>query len=72
MDPIVMTKVTSGAAYVSSGATLYFGLTMNELGVAVGIVATIVTVIMNWYFKREHLKIARQQLDLKISVGEGE
>lgn len=72
MEPIVMTKVTSGAAYTSSGLTLYWGLTMNELGVAVGIGATIVTLIMNWYFKREHLKIARQQLDRKIAVGEGE
>lgn len=48
------------ATYVSAGGTVYFGLTLNEIGVIVGIIATIVTLGMNWWFKREHLRIAQK------------
>lgn len=48
------------ATYVFAGGTVYFGLTLNEIGVIVGIIATIATLAMNWWFKREHLKIARK------------
>lgn len=58
MEPVA-TKVTSAASFTSALSTAYFGLTLNELGVIVGIIATIVTVVMNWYFKSQHLKLAR-------------
>lgn len=51
------------ATYAAAGGTVYFGLTLNEIGVVVGICATIVTLVMNWWFKKQHLDIARKAGD---------
>lgn len=54
----LMDRIASPATFVSSAGTVYFGLTLNDIGVAVGIISTLAALVMNWYFKRQHLKLA--------------
>lgn len=50
------------AAYASAGATVIAGITLNEWAIIVGICATIITVILTWYYKQKHLDLARERL----------
>ena len=52
-------EVASKAAYTSSGATAMAGFTLNEVAMVVGIIATIVTLAINWYYKQKHYELAR-------------
>lgn len=49
-DQVVM-KGTSVAGHTSAAATAYFGLTLNELGVIVGIVTSLAMFVLNTYFQ---------------------
>lgn len=51
--------VTEKAAYTSAGGTMVAGFTLNEWAIIIGIIATIVTLLMNWYYKQKHLDLAR-------------
>lgn len=66
-------KATNAAQYggsalaVGAGADKYFGLTTNEwsiigifVGIAVAILGLVVGQAMSFYFRWQHLKIARQ------------
>jgi len=44
-------KVGATLAYGGSGGAVFFGLTVNELGVVVGIFTAITGLAMNFYFK---------------------
>jgi len=57
--------IASKASYASAGGTIYAGFELNEWAVIVGIVATIITLAMNWYYKQQHLKIARKHFDVE-------
>lgn len=50
--------IAARASYVSAGGTAFFGLTLNEIGVAVGIVVTIATAAVNWYYRHKHYLLA--------------
>ena len=56
---------TQAAIGAGSGTTVYGVLTANEWALAVGIVGTVMSVGLNWYFKRKHLEIARKRLQLE-------
>jgi type II secretory pathway pseudopilin PulG len=45
-------RSTSAATYASASGTMYFGFTLNEIGVAIGIIATVVTMVANLLFQR--------------------
>jgi hypothetical protein len=49
------------APYVAAGATTYFGLTINELGVVVGIVCTIATTAYNIWHKTQIRRLAARR-----------
>jgi uncharacterized membrane protein len=53
------TKVASAATYGGSSAAIIFGLTANEFAAISGVVIALVGLVVNIYFKQQHLKIAR-------------
>jgi uncharacterized membrane protein len=53
------TKVASAATYGGSSAAVIFGLTANEFAAISGVVIALIGLIVNIYFKQQHLKIAR-------------
>lgn len=46
----VLLKTTHAAGQVSAGVTLYFGFTLNELGIIVGIASSIAMAVLNAVF----------------------
>jgi hypothetical protein len=61
----VAIKVANAVTQTAAAGTVYFGLTLNELGVVVGILVAIVGLIgqlsLTWYYKHQHLQLARQK-----------
>jgi hypothetical protein len=61
----VAVKVANAVTQTAAAGTIYFGLTLNELGVIVGIIVAVVGLIgqlaLTWYYKHEHLKLARNK-----------
>lgn len=57
-------EVASKAAYTSAGGTFIAGISLNEWAILTGIAATIITLLMNWYYKEQHLKLARIHAEL--------
>ena len=55
----VSTKIASVATYGGSSAAVIFGLTANEFAAISGVVIAICGLLVNIYFKHQHLKIAR-------------
>ena len=56
----VSTKIASAATYGGSSAAVIFGLTANEFAAISGVVIAICGLIVNIYFKHQHLKIAQK------------
>lgn len=50
LDQAVM-KGTSVTGHTSAAATAYFGLTLNEIGVIVGICTSLLMLVINLYFQ---------------------
>lgn len=55
----VSTKIASAATYGGSSAAIIFGLTANEFAAVSGVVIALCGLLVNIYFKHQHLKIAR-------------
>ena len=55
----ITAKAASVATYGGSGAAVIFGLTANEFAAISGVVIALVGLLVNIYFKHQHLKIAR-------------
>ena len=55
----ISTKIASAATYGGSSAAVIFGLTANEFAAISGVVIAIIGLLVNIYFKHQHLKIAR-------------
>lgn len=65
----MQTKVTTAASYTTSVATAYAGAySLNEIALAVGIIATIVTVVMNAWFQWR--RDQREEVAHKKQVGD--
>lgn len=60
-----MIKATAVTTYAASGSALIFGLNAEVFaalaGVAIAFVAMVANIFLTWYFKREHLRLAREQ-----------
>lgn len=52
--------IASKATYTSASATIYAGFELNEWAIIIGIVATILTLGMNWYYKAQHLRLSEK------------
>lgn len=61
----VAIKTANAVTQAAAAGTVYFGLTLNELGVIVGMFVAIVGLIgqltLTWYYKHQHLELARQK-----------
>ena len=56
----VSTKIASAATYGGSSAAVIFGLTANEFAAISGVVIAVCGLLVNIYFKHQHLKIAQK------------
>lgn len=54
---------TSVISYASAGGAVVFGLTANELAAYIGAVCAVATFVVNWYYKRQHLKIIEARVN---------
>lgn len=62
-EPSVATatsKIVSAAPYLASGGALFFGLTANELAALVATSVAVLTFIVNFWFKWQHLQIVKK------------
>lgn len=59
VNEAITAKAASVATYGGSGAAIIFGLTANEFAAISGVVIAVIGLIVNIYFKHQHLKIAR-------------
>jgi hypothetical protein len=60
-----MEKSTVATAYGASITTTLAGVSMNEWVAIGGLIIGIATFLTNFWFKREHLKLAQKQLQGK-------
>ena len=68
-------KAAGAATYGGAGSAVYFGYTANEWaafgGLAVAVVGLLVSKAMDFYFRLQHLKIARSRAALLDDEAEG-
>lgn len=53
-------KVTTASTYIASGAAVILS-TMNSYAAAIGIFIAVLTLGMNFWFKWQHLKLAKNK-----------
>lgn len=53
---------TSVASYAASGTAVFFGLTANEVAAIVGAAVAVLTFLLNWYYKHQHLKAIERRM----------
>lgn len=58
-----VTKAATTAQYGGSASAVYFGLTANEIAAFGGLIIAIIGLIVNIWYKHQHLKIAREKDD---------
>lgn len=56
-------KAATAAQYGGSGAAVFFGLTANEIGTFGGLLIAVIGLLINIWFKHQHLKIAKKKLE---------
>jgi hypothetical protein len=61
--------IAEKAPYVAAGSTGFAILTLNDWAVVTGIVVTILTFFVNWYYKRKGVQALRERMahDKEIS-----
>lgn len=52
-------RAISATTYAASGSALYFGLTANEIAAFVGATVAVLSLIVNVWFRWQHLKAIR-------------
>lgn len=59
-------STTSAAAYgTGTGMILIGGLSLSDLAIVIGIVCTIGTFVVNWYYKRKEFQLMQAQAHLE-------
>ncbi|MCB4358433.1 HP1 family phage holin [Quatrionicoccus australiensis] len=53
---------TTVASYAASAGAVVFGLTANEIAAYVGMACAVATFVVNWYYKRQHLKLIESRV----------
>ena len=56
-------QVAERAALMSAGGTGVAAFTLNDWAIVIGIAATVVTTLLNWYYKHKHLQLARRRTE---------
>ena len=54
-------KAATVAQYAGAGSAVLFGLTANEIGVLVGCLVGICGLLLNWYYKHMHYRLAKER-----------
>jgi hypothetical protein len=60
---VEITKAATTAQYGGSGAAVYFGLTANEIAAFGGLIIAIVGLIVNIWYKHQHLRLAKKKVE---------
>jgi type IV secretory pathway TrbD component len=58
-------KFTSPVAYASSGALVIFGIPANDIAMAIGVLCTVFTAGINWWYKRKDSLAKESPVELK-------
>jgi hypothetical protein len=58
-----VTKAATTAQYGGSATAVYFGLTANEIAAFGGLIIAVIGLIVNIWYKHQHLKIAKKEKD---------
>lgn len=58
----VMSKTASAATYGGSSAAVYFGMTANEIAAFGGLFIAVIGLLVNIWFKHQHLKLVAKRL----------
>lgn len=61
LEATAITKAATTAQYGGSGAAVYFGLTANEIAAFGGLIIAIIGLLVNIWYKHQHLKIAKDK-----------
>ncbi|MCM0043401.1 MAG: HP1 family phage holin [Burkholderiaceae bacterium] len=56
-----MEKAATAATYTGAGSAVFFGLTANEFAAVSGVVIALVGLLVNIWFKHQHLQIAKKK-----------
>jgi len=56
-------KAASAVTYGGSATAVFFGLTANEFAAIGGLFIALIGLLVNIWFKHQHLKIAKKQVD---------
>jgi hypothetical protein len=59
----VLHKAASAATYGGSGAAVVFGMSANEFAAIGGLLIAVIGLLINWWYKHQHLKLARTKLE---------
>lgn len=54
---------TTAATYTASGSAIIFGLSAHEFAAISGVCIALLTFALNWYYKQQHLKLARDRME---------
>ena len=54
---------TTAATYTASGSAIIFGLSAHEFAAISGVCIALLTFALNWYYKQQHLKLARERME---------
>ena len=54
---------TTIASYASSGGLVLFGVNASDFGVMAGMVLALLTFLINWYYKHQHLRIIERRVN---------
>ena len=54
---------TTAATYTASGSAIIFGLSAHEFAAVSGVCIALLTFALNWYYKQQHLKLARERME---------
>jgi uncharacterized membrane protein len=60
-------QVVQKAPYISASGTGIAVLTLSDWGIVIGIIATILTCLINWHYKRKDDKRRQVEHDLAVS-----
>ena len=56
-----MEKAATAATYTGAGTAVFFGLSANEFAAIAGVLIALVGLLVNIWFKHQHLKIAKRK-----------
>ena len=68
----MIAKANSAVTYTASGSAIAFGLSANELAATIGAAVAVISMCVNFWFKYQHLKLAKAMAAVKGDGVSGE